>query len=773
MRKSRLRWATLALGLAACERAPKLVDPALGDPGQLSARVVPAHPVIGPGVLEAVRAPGGEARVVVALSEDGIAEVTRGQGRGADPASMRARGLGVATAQDDALTAVTAAEFRVDRRYAMVPALAGVLRGEGALRRLAANRRVQRIDLDVGGTGELAASVLVIGANLRHAGGNTGSGITVGVMDTGVDTDHPDLTGSVTAEACFGFKTATTGFCANGTSRQVGVGAGEDDAGHGTHVSGIVASRGVSASRGVAPAASLVAIKVLDNCSVSGCFYAAAELIAGWDWILANNATLGIDVVNMSLGTGALFLGNCDNAAAFTVAGATAVNSLRNIGVLVVASAGNNASTTRMGFPACLEQVISVGASNNADAAAAFTNSNAQTDLFGPGVSIVSSRLNGTTITASGTSMAAPHVAGCAALLLQAGDATTPATLETRLETSPVTVTRNGVTYPRLACNPTPNAAPTANPGGPYTGTEGSAISLNGGGSTDPEGAALTFSWNYGDGSPVESGPAGTHATRSHTYADNCTVTCDAGAYVVTLTVSDGQGGTNTATTRATVANATPSVTAGVNRSIVSGESLALTGSFTDAGVTDAPWNWLISWGIAPSTSGTRATPGAITASRTYLAAGGYTVSLGVTDKDGATGSASFTLTVTRLAIGIDVLPGSAENSFALNGAGGLLTVAVLSSASFDARALIDAEQVTLGDGVGTDTPVNRRPNGRPMATVEDVNDDGLADVVLFFSREALRTGNDVSSTTTALTLRATLRDGRQAAGTDVLRVVP
>ena len=772
MRKLRLRWATLALGLAACERAPQLVDPALNDAGQLSARVGSAQPVIGPGVLEAVRA-GGEARLVVALSDDGIAEVTRGRGRGADPASMRARGVGVATAQDEALTAVTAAEFRVDRRFAMVPALAGVVRGEGALRRLAANRRVRRIDLDVGGSGELAASVSVIGANLRHTGGNTGSGITVGIMDSGIDLVHPDLAGSVTAEACFGFRTPTTGFCANGTSRQFGAGAGQDNAGHGTHVSGIVASRGVSASRGVAPAANLVAIKVLDNCSFSGCFYASAELIAGWDWILANNGTLGIDVVNMSLGTSALFAGDCDNAAAYTVAGATAVNSLRSIGVLVVASAGNNGSTTGMGFPACLQQVISVGASNNVDAAAAFTNSNAQTDLFGPGVGIMSSLLNGTTRPASGTSMAAPHVAGCAALLLQAGDATTPATLETRLETSPSTVTRNGITYPRLDCRPTANAAPTANPGGPYGGIEGSAISLNGGGSTDPDDDALTFSWTFGDGSPVESGPAGTHATRSHTYADNCTVNCDAGGYLVTLTVSDGQGGTNTATTRAAVTNATPLVTAGVDRTIVSGESVTLLGSFTDAGVNDAPWNWLINWGLAPSTSGTRSTPGAITASRTYLASGAYTVSLGVTDKDGATGSASFTLTVRRLRIGIDVLPGSAENPFSLNGGGVLLPVAVLSSATFDARALIDAEQVTLGDGVGSDTPVNRRPNGRLMANVEDVNGDGRADVVLFFSRESLRTGNDVDSTTTALTLRATLRDGRQAMGTDVLRVVP
>src|SRR5690606_33819384 len=188
------------------------------------------------------------------------------------------------------------------------------------------------------------------------------------------------------------------------------------------------------------------------RCGVSGgCYGFTLNVVAARAWILANPA-MGIDAVNASVGTFDTFAGNCDGATAWTQAGAAAVDALRARGVLVVASAGNNSSTSAMTEPACLRNVVSVGASTLGNAPAAFTNASTTTDLFAPGVGIVSDAIGGGTTNASGTSMASPMVAGCAALLHTTNTWNTPAALEARLETSAVTVTAGGRPYPRLDC---------------------------------------------------------------------------------------------------------------------------------------------------------------------------------------------------------------------------------------------------------------------------------------------------------------------------------
>jgi subtilisin family serine protease len=163
-----------------------------------------------------------------------------------------------------------------------------------------------------------------------------------------------------------------------------------------------------------------------------------------------------VQIINMSLGTTATFAGDCDNTTAWNMAGAAAINTLRSRGVIAFASSGNNSSGTYMNSPACLSNVISVGATNNADTVASFSNSNSSTDIMAPGVGILSSGLLNGTSTASGTSMASPHAAGCAALLIQAGEAVTPNQLEARLESSSVQVidSTNGLQFPRIDCAP-------------------------------------------------------------------------------------------------------------------------------------------------------------------------------------------------------------------------------------------------------------------------------------------------------------------------------
>jgi len=180
-----------------------------------------------------------------------------------------------------------------------------------------------------------------------------------------------------------------------------------------------------------------------------------------------------------------------------------------------------------------------------------------------------------------------------------------------------------------VSVGPDPNQPPAPQPGGAYTGSEGAAVAFDGTGSSDPEGdLPLTYAWTFGDGS------TGTGATPSHVYAQD-------GTYTVSLVVTDAKGRSGTpATTTATISNVAPAVTAGDDVSLTFGAALDLSAGFSDPGVNDGPWTYTIDWGDgAPSTAGD-ATPGAaITASHTYAAAGRYTASITVTDKDNGSGS--------------------------------------------------------------------------------------------------------------------------------------
>lgn len=467
------------------------------------------------------------------------------------------------------------AAVMIRRQFEHVPAFAVTVRNRGALQRIVAHPAVVGVQLDTGGTGMLGDSVPFIEADLRHALGNDGDGVTVAVLDTGADLDHPDLVDDILADqACFGDDNGAidgVGFCPNGSDRQTGAGSAEDDAGHGTHVTGIVTSAGTVSSPGAAPGAEIVSIKVTDDCSFSGCFYAFSEIVAAWDWIIANNATLGIEVMNMSFGTGTQYAGDCDTT---FPAAATAITTLRTMGVIAFASAGNNGGTL-MGAPACLSDVVSVGATDNADNVTNFSDSNASTDIFAPGSNVTSLAIGGGTTPASGTSMASPHAAACAALLIENGDATTPAAIETRLETSPFQVTdAAGLTFPRIDCSPEGDP-PDADIGGPYTTDEGTDVTLDASGSSDPEGGPLTFAWDLDDDGDFDD------ATGPTALFDD--VGQD-GVFTVGVRVTDALGEADEAETTVTVANVAPSVTVGSDGPVAENTTVTVTGTITDPG---------------------------------------------------------------------------------------------------------------------------------------------------------------------------------------------
>ncbi|MCS6843544.1 MAG: S8 family peptidase [Caldilineales bacterium] len=184
---------------------------------------------------------------------------------------------------------------------------------------------------------------------------------------------------------------------------------GNDCNGHGTHVAGTVGGT----TYGVAKQVQLIAVRVL-NCSGSG---STSGVIAGVDWVTANAVKPA--VANMSLGGAAST--SLDNAV---------TNSI-NSGVTYAIAAGNSNRDACKFSPARVADALTVGATTNTDARASYSNFGSCLDLFAPGSSITSAwHTNDTaTNTISGTSMAAPHVAGVAAQYLQTNPTASPATV--------------------------------------------------------------------------------------------------------------------------------------------------------------------------------------------------------------------------------------------------------------------------------------------------------------------------------------------------------
>lgn len=369
----------------------------------------------------------------------------------------------LAAARSRVLRAIPYGEFELARQFESVPAIAGNISSRG-LAELALEPSVRRVDLDVGGRGSLAESVPLTSFDSVQVAGFTGTGTVIAVIDSGYDSDHPDLSDNLVGEQCFCSDNGA-GCCPGGGVTESGAGSAEDDHGHGTNVSGVITSRGNVAPIGAAPDTGIVAVKVLDS---NNSFCCASDVVAGFDWIATHFP--GVEAVNASLGTFATFPGACDNATAFTMALALAVDNLRSLGVPVFVSSGNEGSGTEMGAPACVARSIAVGAvydssfgpntifcsdpTTATDQVTCFTNSNDTTDLFAPGAPITSAGLGGGTSTFFGTSQASPHAAACAALLQQATPQLTPDQIENALEASPVSVTdtTNGLSFPRLDC---------------------------------------------------------------------------------------------------------------------------------------------------------------------------------------------------------------------------------------------------------------------------------------------------------------------------------
>jgi subtilisin family serine protease len=226
---------------------------------------------------------------------------------------------------------------------------------------------------------------------------STGSGVNAYIIDTGIRRSHTQFGG----RALIGFDAVTSGGSAN------------DCNGHGTHVAGTVGG----SIHGVAKSVRLYAVRVL-NCSGSGTI---SGVIAGVNWVTANRIRPA--VANMSLGGGAS--SSLDTAVRNSIAS----------GVTYSVAAGNSNVNASNSSPARVGEAITVGSSTSTDARSSFSNYGSIVDIFAPGSSITSAwhTSNTATRTISGTSMAAPHVAGVAARYLQGNTGASPSQVATAI----------------------------------------------------------------------------------------------------------------------------------------------------------------------------------------------------------------------------------------------------------------------------------------------------------------------------------------------------
>jgi len=385
--------------------------------------------------------------------------------------------------QNQFLANVNSPDFELAHQYKTIPFVAGYINQSG-LQKALASPSVTSIALDQKVQAFLAESIPLVKADSVHSLGYTGKNCRIAILDTGIDTDHPDLSNAIVGLHHF-------------LPGDDGPGA-EDDRGHGTTVAGVVASDGIVAPAGMAPDAEIIAVKVFP--AEGGAAF--VDIIAGIDWVTDNNDSFRVKAMNMSLGTEAVYLGHCD--ADFSALAAV-IGTARANGIAVFVASGNGASLGGISSPGCISYSISVGAvydstmpsfaTTNCDDFSTFpnmvccyTSRDSTLELLGPGAAIVSSTMGGGKNSLPGTwgtSFATPHAAGLALLMCEINPCLSPDSIEKIMRETgiPIYDSLTGFTFPRInakaAVLAVPlNTAPVLDPLTPDTVRENSSLSF-------------------------------------------------------------------------------------------------------------------------------------------------------------------------------------------------------------------------------------------------------------------------------------------------------
>ncbi len=385
--------------------------------------------------------------------------------------------LAVASALEDVEPSLAAAQLKNVRTFRTLPFLSASITQDQFMALIADDsvqsvhlvqleRRVPGSPASVQGT----AFENVLGANAllsidvadAWADGHEGTGYAVAVIDGGFNTTHPALVGRVIGAACFGshFEGSTENQCPSGQTPEISANAasncplGSDRCDHGTHVASLaVGNDGVNF--GVARGAQLVPIDVFslvtdeEFCGSSEPCEATDSLavLNALDYVNENAEALNIAAVNISVG-GSTRDGFCDDDPRKPV-----IDMLRQKGIAVAISAGNEGVTGQITAPACISSALAVGATNDGTSVASFSNFANTLDFVAPGISVRGASANGSGFGfRDGTSMAAPQVAGAWAVLRSAFPNGDFDEMESALKTTGVAVTRtgSGITVPKI-----------------------------------------------------------------------------------------------------------------------------------------------------------------------------------------------------------------------------------------------------------------------------------------------------------------------------------
>ena len=465
----------------------------------------------------------------------------------------------------------------VTHEYSLVQGIAVEI-PEKALAGLEHNPRVLTVEEDV----EVQATALTLNdedlatwsiSNIKaqpvHNGGNTGTGVKIGIIDSGVSLNHPDL--NVLGGADFVDNDDIA----------------DDVYGHGTHVAGTACGTmdGVGVL-GVAPDCDLYSLRVLNDAGSGN----TSDIIAAIEWAVTHD----LDVINLSLGSS-----GDPGTFAHSV-----YDAAYDAGVLIVAAAGNSGNRSGKGtntiYPANYSSVIAVSATDSNNKRASFSSTGDNVEIAAPGYNVFSSWNDSTSPhnpqpecntpsncykLGSGTSMASPQVAGVAALIMSAGKGTlSNQEVRTILQNTATDLGSNGrdpfygyglVNAQAAVDSATPAGpqAPVANAGGNQTVGDGDNdgfvdVMLDGSASSDADGVIISYEWDLDNNGLVDITGVTTTAPFS------------VGVHTVTLTVTDNDGSTSSDSVVITVnPNQAPTANAGLNQTVNDGETVTLDGS--------------------------------------------------------------------------------------------------------------------------------------------------------------------------------------------------